>query len=46
LAFNQTYAASVMAGDASANPMETAYTWSFTTRQGSRLYLPVVLRYH
>jgi hypothetical protein len=39
LAFTQTYAASV-------NPVASPHTWSFTTRQGARLYLPVVVRYH
>jgi hypothetical protein len=46
LAYNQAYAASVAARDASANLTETAYTGSFTTRPGSRLYLPIVVRYH
>jgi hypothetical protein len=38
------YTATVKAGDASANPLPAPYTWSFTSREGWDLYLPLVVR--
>jgi len=30
--------------DTSGNPMAADYVWSFSTEEGHRLYLPVVLK--
>jgi hypothetical protein len=38
------YTATARAGDAFANPMAPPHTWSFTTRQGAFIYLPLVTR--
>jgi hypothetical protein len=38
------YTATVTASDAFANPMVPPYTWSFTTREGGFIYLPLVMR--
>jgi hypothetical protein len=45
LAPSQTYTVEVAAKDAWANPL-APYSWSFTTIQGRRIYLPVVVRNH
>jgi hypothetical protein len=38
------YAATIMASDAFANPMAMPYSWSFTTKEGWDVYLPLVIR--
>ncbi|MGD9048695.1 MAG: right-handed parallel beta-helix repeat-containing protein, partial [Anaerolineae bacterium] len=38
------YTATVKARDASANPLAAPYTWSFTSREGWDIYLPLVVR--
>jgi hypothetical protein len=38
------YDATVMASDASANPMEAPNHWPFTTQQGWDIYLPLTFR--
>jgi hypothetical protein len=38
------YTATLQARDASANPLAEPYTWSFTTREGWDIYLPLVVR--
>ncbi|MBN1642543.1 MAG: Ig-like domain-containing protein, partial [Anaerolineae bacterium] len=40
------YLVTIAACDTSANPMETPYSWSFTTQEGGIVYLPLVLRRH
>jgi hypothetical protein len=44
LTLGETYIATVMAKDGSANPMDEPYTWSFTVRDRWPIYLPVVTR--
>lgn len=38
------YTATLMARDGSANPMAAPFTWSFTTTEKYRLFLPLALR--